>query len=230
MNLTQAMKVVFADMRRDINEIIYQQLTERNIPFKKGFDFYGLIESLVRKAGFKGPDLEDGVQQIVMQMLVRKGGKSIFDLFDPQRGTQLERWFYTAVNRRVINLIEQRSRQTRERPTDFMPSDEGDPSSMDQGRIPSRSQETGEEEYQDLINEFEERLKKHRLGDTLLTIFGYLIKGWSKGQITQELGFKSPSRLSYYLMELKNVLKDYVVESGNPDLARAFSKALQQEA
>lgn len=238
-NLVAAVNEIFEDLRKEINALIYKQLEERSIPYPKGFDFFHLLESLIRKAGLTEDQTEEALQDIMVHMFARTDKKSIFDLYDPQRAIQnhpnddertrlmrFPRWFHTAVTRRVINVIEKVKRQGRERPTDFQPGedDEGNPWSID--RIPSDPTELEAIKYKELVEDIRKHLSHHRLGPTLIRIFDMLLDGWNKPDIAEALDFKSASRLSYYLKELQDSVRAYILTEGDENLAEAMAAAL----
>lgn len=221
--LVVALRSVFADVHREINDLIYQALEERGIPYEKEFDFYGLMEALVRKFGLRDDDADEAMQVLMTQMFAREEG-SIFDLFDPARGGKVERWFYTAVQRRIFNVLNERKRH-RQREVSIEPG-ENDDNEWGIESMPAKVQDLEKVEYRELVSDLQDHLKSHRFGPTLLRILEMLMEGWQKTEIAQELGFKSSGRLSYYIKELQNAVREFVAKNADPQLARALAIAV----
>lgn len=238
-NLVFAVGEIYDDLRREINQMLYTQLEERNIEYPKGFDFFGLLEGLIRKSGLNEDLVEEALQDIMVHMFVRTDKKSILDLYDQEKMRSLHpdddertrkmrfpRWFNTAVSRRVLNVLERVKRERRERPTDFQPSDDEEGGGWGIDRVPTDPTELDQRKYQDLVDGIRGHLQRHRLGDTLVKIFDMLVEGWNKADIAEALGFKSASRLSYYIKELQDSVRSYIITEGDEGMAEAMIRAL----
>ena len=181
----------------------------------RGFDWGNyIVRSLVR-GGFRGDDVSDHFQSIVMKLLLSPG--KLFRGWNPREHGALERRFRASVWNGIRNIAEKRRNYRR-----WMVS--ADPTIMAE-RNPAK------QPYSGVLDDFR-RLVADKLGALAAAILDWRLQGEDTKDLVgrAELGKPSPYTIKREVQAIKALAHRFAAQSGDPVFARRVEKALSDEA
>ena len=180
----------------------------------RGFDWGNyVVRSLVR-GGFRGDDVPDNFQAIVLKLLLAPG--KLFTNWNPRK-SPLERRFRTSVWNAIRNLAEKRRNYRK-----WMVS--ADPVALAE-RNPAK------QPYSGVLDDFR-RLVAERLGALAANILDWRLQGEDTKDLVgrAELGTPTPYTIKREVQAIKALAHRFAAHSGDPAFLNRVEKALEGEA
>jgi hypothetical protein len=199
-------------------DALAQRITDadarKQVEAMRGFDFASYIERSLKRAGFRGDDLQEAFHSIVVRLLVTPG--KLF-VWNPQKSPNLDRRLRASIWNSIRNIAE-KNRNYRKRMTT------ADPAVM-AGQFPGRR------EHSDVIDQFRQ-LVSRRLGPLAAGILDQRLRGEeSKTLVGQpELGSPSAYILKREIGEIKKLAHQFAMQSGDPAFLSKLERAMAGEA
>jgi hypothetical protein len=180
----------------------------------RGFDFASYIERSLRRAGFRGDDIQENFHAIVVRLLVKPG--KLF-VWTSTKSPSLDRRFRASVWNAIRNIVE-KNRNYRKRVTSI------DPAVMAQ-------MQPGRRQYSDVVDKFR-RFVGERLGRLALAILDWRLQGREMRELVgqAELGHPTAYQLKRETAEIKKLAHQFAVQSGDPAFLSKLEKAMEAEA
>jgi hypothetical protein len=181
----------------------------------RGFDWGNyVVRSLVR-GGFRGDDVSDNFQSIVLKLLLAPG--KLFKNWNPRKHGALERRFRASVWNAIRNLSEKRRNYRR-----WMVS--ADPTALAE-RNPAK------QPYSGILDDFR-KLVADRLGALAAAIFDWRLQGEDTKELVgrAELGTPTPYTIKREVQAIKALAHRFAAQSGDPAFLYRVEKALEGEA
>ncbi len=169
-------------------EALQSQITDPEISAKldnlKGMDWGGYIAKELRKAGFRGSDLEEYVHHIVVKLLVTPG--KLFQGWNPEQHGPLDRRFGASVRNQISNIISKQVNRRKYAPTVSI-SNDVDGHGVAEKFLPSRMEDD------ELVSDFRDWLSTH-LGPLAVAVFDSRLNGDGVTSLVGNQNVGSPTR------------------------------------
>jgi hypothetical protein len=168
------------------------------------FDFVGYMDRSLRRAGFRDPDLDPMVQDLVVKLVVTG------TLFSGWTGGSLKARFLVALKNAIATLVVKRHRHRRR--SQELPTD-----------APSR----GQQESDSLVEEFRDYLRSE-LGPAAVSVFDQRLAGQETKDLIGQQGLETGYRLKQLVAQIKDAARRFA--SGNSDFHSMVQRAFEREA
>lgn len=187
----------------------------------KDMDWAGYIAKELRKAGFRGNDVEEHLHQIVVKLLIAPG--KLFNGWNPQQHGPLEKRFGSSVRNEIINIVTKESNRRKYVPTVPIYARYGDGGVADQHLA---APQTNDDHA--IIENFRQWLRK-RLGSLALTIFDARLNGEDISLLVglKSLGSPTSYKIKTTVQQMKRSAWEFA--AGDPILQQRIEKLLDAD-
>ncbi len=169
-------------------ELLKNQYPDPEISAKldnlKGMDWGGYIAKELRKAGFRGNDLEEYAHHIVVKLLVTPG--KLFHGWNPNQHGPLDRRFGASVRNQIANIISKNQNRQKYAPSVSINND-FDGHGVAEKFLPSRTEDDG------VIEDFRDWLFS-RLGPLAVAVLDSRLNGDDITSLVGNKNLGSPTR------------------------------------
>jgi len=204
--IKRALRIMFADLRTEVSDEIKRHLKE-----KAGYDapetdnYYDVIEKAVTSLGIRGPEMDDVIQKILMEMFGGKGGADFFTLYDPSKGRSFAAFLYARTRQRAMDHLRGVTRQLKEEES-ITPRDDEEGPSMELKDKTVEDLDVGME-FGEMLKQVEEHLQTTRTALRLPELWEHLLEGQTKSEIAESMGLRSPNITKRYKDLKEELLK-----------------------
>ena len=168
-------------------------------------DWVGYFDKSLRRAGFKDPDLDHLVQDLVVKLIVTG------NLFSGWRGeSSFQARFLVALRNAISTLLKKKGVATKR--SHELPPDTP-------GRV---QQDTGS-----LVDEFRDFLRS-QLGPAAVTVLDQRLIGGDTKELIGQQGIETSYRLKKLVSDIKEAAKRFAM--GNPEFHNMIQNAFEREA
>jgi len=167
------------------------------------FDFVGYMDRSLRRAGFRDPDLDPMVQDLVVKLVVTG------TLFSGWQGGSLKARFLVSLKNAIATLVVKRHRHRRR--SQELPTD-----------TPSR----GQQESDSLVDEFRDYLR-NELGPAAVSVFDQRLAGQETKDLIGQQGLETGYRLKQLVAQIKDAARRFA--SGHHDFRSMVQRAFDRE-
>ncbi len=163
----------------------------------KDLDWSGYIARELRKAGFRGDELEEFVHEIVVKLLVAPG--KLFTGWNPRHHGPLDRRFGASVRNQILNIVSKRANRRRYLPSVSIGNDED---GVPEDFLPSTWDDRSAADFRDLLAQ--------RLGPLAVALFDAKMRGEDMASLVGDPNLGSPTmyKLKSMVRGLRLVEKD----------------------
>ncbi len=191
--------------KKEIEKLLQQADDEQiqDLLSFKDMDHVGYIDRSVRNAGFRDPDLDPLVQDLVVKLLMGT-------LFSGYQGQPMVARFKVAVTNAIRTLATKRNRTTRR----------SQPLEMD---VPEPARNSSSEE---VIDQFRNYLRT-RVGPAAVAVLDQRLAGQDLKNLLGSQGLETSYRLKQAVQDLKSALKNFA--QNDPAFYAAIQQAMNAE-
>lgn len=205
-------------------EALRQQMPDAEVAAKlenlKGMDWDGYIAREVRKAGFRGSDVDEYVHHIVVKLLVSPG--KLFTGWNPQQHGPLDRRFGASVRNEIRNIIDKQSNRRKYVPTVSIRNDFTGEGVAEKYLPPAQTQNDM------LIADFRDWLQRD-LGDLAVAVFDARLAGEDARSLVgaEHLGRPSNNKVRTTMQAIKQSAMQFAY--GDASLRDRIEELLQRD-
>ena len=206
--------------RTKINDLIRNEVRARigREPSGKG-DYCSCIRKAVSQVLSSECDREE-VAQGVLAELFTKGGVSVFDLFDPDKGADFGLFIYSRARHRALTFA-RKQQEARLILVSLTPDEE-------RGNVEVPADEVSPDDslfYDQLLFLVDERLKLTRPKLRLRELASLALQGLTKGECAEQMAIRPPN-VSLRILELKGEIIKLAEEHNLPELRMTIARGV----
>jgi len=212
-----------ADIFKDIDSFIKENLDNRGIPYKDKTDFGAFLKATINTI-LKGRfDAEDAVSYVLAYLFgnPRKAEK----LFNTFYGSSFEGYFSSLIRRTALNYIRDEMRHKRQKDIliplqeDFTVEEYMDAKTFK--GLEYFESVADQVSYYDMMDNFIDFLMNVKnIDGRIIEMLDMLLKGYSKVDISKHFNTKAQN-INYWAKKLQEAFKSFVKVEGYPELAQA---------
>jgi hypothetical protein len=193
----------------------------QQIAAMENYDWGSYIERSLLRAGFRGDDVQEQFQGMVIKLLVSPG--RLFRGWNPQQHGELHRRFKRSVWNAILNAQEKTRNRRRWMVT-------ADPTTMAERNPAKEPYPADRQDDEGLISGFR-RFVRNRLGGLGIAVLDARISGEETKNLVGREEFGSPGKhvIKRVVQEVKALAREYAQQLGDSAFLRGVQRAMERE-